>query len=82
MASDRHGDAFRDSLVDHVADRRAAEIMPNHANRAGFPARGSPCLAKVSQPLSFMRTCKVRKEKWDDIAKALLQYPHTLYLCP
>src|SRR5215467_14021765 len=82
-----HGDAFRDPGVDHIADRRPPEVMPQHPRAPGRPAGRQPGLPEVFSPFSehtrapptygcHLHSAEVREHPRDDPAQALLKSVH------
>jgi hypothetical protein len=52
VAGDAHGDDLGDAGSDEIAAGCAAQIMPNHADETGLPARGRPGLSEIPQRLT------------------------------
>lgn len=63
VPGDGHRHAFDDAGVDHVADRGAPEIVPEHPRRAGFLAGRPPGAAEVAARLIASR-CS-RPQTWN-----------------
>jgi hypothetical protein len=62
VAGDLHGDPFRHTKIDHIADGGPAEIMAQHPHKPHLYQGDVPDLAKVPAAFPLKPACHVRKE--------------------
>ena len=79
MSGELHRHAFGNSATNHIAHRRAPEVVWNAARAASYRARGGPCLIERANPTSFLRTsASLGNHSEEDPRHKLVMYANSM----